>query len=139
MKKYFMKGTEDEVQFGEIIELDLTKRTDRGTMKHQHLEVEFCPEIVDYLVEEEIIEVKEFKEEPAKQGILNFEFDDNKDREEDYDEEDDDECPFEEILSCVEDLQAQIADLRHDFKEFLAGFKKEGKKEEKKDVKSKSK
>lgn len=65
MKRYFMKGTGDEIQFGDIIELDLTKETDGDTVKHRHLEVEFLPEIVDYLVEEDIIEVKEFKFEPS--------------------------------------------------------------------------
>ena len=65
MKRYFMKGTGDEIQFGDIIKLDLTKETSRGTVKHRHLEVEFLPGIVDYLVEEDVIEVKEFMEEPS--------------------------------------------------------------------------
>ena len=57
MKKYFMKGTQDEVQFGDMLELDFTKDTKNGTI-HRHLETKFIPELVDILVEEGVIEVK---------------------------------------------------------------------------------
>ena len=56
MKKYFMKGTQDEVQFGDMLELDFTKDTKNGTI-HRHLETKFIPELVDILVEEGVIEV----------------------------------------------------------------------------------
>lgn len=61
-KKYFMKGTDDELQFNDIIELDFVGEED-GVTKHSHLEIEFLPELVDQLLEEEIIEVQETDEE----------------------------------------------------------------------------
>ena len=67
MKKYFMKGTDDELQYGDVIELDLVG-TEDGVTKHTHLECKFCPELIDELLEEEIIEVKETKEKKDKKA-----------------------------------------------------------------------
>lgn len=135
MKKYFMKGTNDEVQFGDVIQLDLTKN-ENGKLKHKHFECEFQPGIADYLVEEDVIEVKEFKEQPAKQGILHFEFDDmpkhgsdyDVDRK-DYDEEE--ECPLNELFDSIQHLTKVSYDLakvtlgmRKDLDQFIAGFGK---------------
>ena len=58
MKKYFMKGTEDELQFGDVIELDMVGKED-GKTRHTHLEVEFMPELVEELLKEDIIEEQE--------------------------------------------------------------------------------
>lgn len=58
MKKYFMKGTEDELQFGDMIELDFTKDTEDG-VKHCHMECKFLEELVPMLLENDIIEVVE--------------------------------------------------------------------------------
>ena len=66
-KKYFMKGTDDELQFGDIIELDLVGEED-GVTKHSHVELEFLPEFVDELLEDEVIEEKE-----AEEDLLDFE------------------------------------------------------------------
>lgn len=129
MKKYFMKETENEVQFGDIIQLDLTKRTDKGKIKHHHLEVEFQPGIVDYLIEEGIIEVKEFKEEPIKQGIIDFDFEDDEDKE-DYDEEED--CLVEKLLDSISNIETTLVGLREDIKDFIAGFGKKETKDAKK-------
>jgi len=56
-EKYFMAGTDDELQFGDMIELDFT-REKNGSVTHHHLECKFIPELVDFLLDEEIIEVK---------------------------------------------------------------------------------
>lgn len=61
-KKYFMKDTEDELQFGDMIELDYVGEED-GVKKHTHLEVKFLPEYVDDLLEEEIIEEREVEDD----------------------------------------------------------------------------
>ena len=110
MKKYFMKGTEDEVQFGDMIQLDFTKHTENGKVKHQHLECEFVPGIVDYLLEEEIIEEKEFKEEPVRQGILNFDFEDegNECPEEDFDPITE---AFDDVLGYLDNMVRNLDEL----------------------------
>lgn len=56
MKKYFMKGTEDELQFGDMVELDLTEDMSNGGIKHKHFECKFVPELVSILLEEGVIE-----------------------------------------------------------------------------------
>lgn len=65
MKKYFMKGTDDEIKFGEELELDFAKKTKHGTIRHNHLECVFVPELVEQLLEDNIIEVRE-EEEPKE-------------------------------------------------------------------------
>lgn len=69
MKKYFMKGTDDELQFGDVIELDFVGEED-GVRKHSHFEVEFKPEYIEELLEEEVIEEREGEEED---DLINFE------------------------------------------------------------------
>lgn len=54
MKKFFINGTEEEVKFGDYLELDLVKDDTK-----KHIECKFIPEILDFLVDEDIIEVKE--------------------------------------------------------------------------------
>ena len=58
MKKYFMKGTDEEIKFGDMLELDCSKDMEDGHICHHHLECKFIPELVDTLIEEEIIEAK---------------------------------------------------------------------------------
>ena len=65
MKKYFMNGTEDELSYGDMIELDFIGEED-GVTKHSHLECKFVPELVDELLKEDIIEVREVKEKKPK-------------------------------------------------------------------------
>ena len=63
MKKYFMKGTDDVLEFGDMIVLDLTKDMPNGNVKHQHFEVKFIPDLVDLLLEEEVIDEVEVEDE----------------------------------------------------------------------------
>lgn len=62
MKKYFMKGTEDELQFGDMIEMDFTRDT-KGGVIHHHIECKFLPELIPTLLEDEAIEEREVEEE----------------------------------------------------------------------------
>lgn len=71
MKKYFMKGTDDELQFGDMIELDFVGEED-GVKKHTHLEVKFLPEYVDELLEEKVIEEKEVESENENDDLIDF-------------------------------------------------------------------
>jgi hypothetical protein len=50
-----MSGTEDEVRFGDKIQVDLTKEEDGRTI-HHHLDCKFLPEIVELLLENGVIE-----------------------------------------------------------------------------------
>lgn len=56
MKKYFMKGTEEEIQFGDEINVSFIKDTPRGK-RHCRLLCTFSPDIVDELLDKEIIDV----------------------------------------------------------------------------------
>ena len=63
MKKYFMTGTDDELKFGDMIELDFTRENEKGNTVHHHMEVKFIPELVDMLLENEVIEVEDDENE----------------------------------------------------------------------------
>lgn len=81
MEKYFMAGTENELQFGDHIEVDLAKETKDGHIKHHHIDCVFCPELVEVLEDAGVIDVEEDEEE--KHFTIDF-----SDDEEDYDDED---------------------------------------------------
>lgn len=63
MKKYFLQETAEELEFGDMIVLDLSHDMENGHTKHHHLECKFMPELVPILLEEGIIKEKEVKEE----------------------------------------------------------------------------
>lgn len=62
MKKYFLQETAEELEFGDMIVLDLSHDMENGHTKHHHLECKFMPELVPILLEEGIIEEKEVEE-----------------------------------------------------------------------------
>lgn len=94
MKKYFIKDTEDEVQFGDTIKVTGVKSLKDGGEKHLRLECEFTPEIVDMLIEQEIIEEKKTDtEEGVKFNMESYK---------------DDNCPMVCIVDAVEALGQQI-------------------------------
>lgn len=61
MKKYFMKDSGEELKFGDMIELDFTKDTNDGHTCHHYLECKFIPGLIPMLLEQGIIEEKEFE------------------------------------------------------------------------------
>lgn len=63
MKKYFLQETAEELEFGDMIVLDLSHDMENGHTKHHHLECKFIPELVPILLEEGIIEEKEVEED----------------------------------------------------------------------------
>lgn len=75
MKKYFMKNSGEEVKFGDMIELNFTKDTEDGHTCHHHLECKFIPDLIPLLLEKDIIEEKELKEDEKE----NTETPDNED------------------------------------------------------------
>lgn len=67
MKKYFMKDTEDELQFGDLIELDLTEDMPNGNVKHRHLDCKFLPDLIDTLLEAGVIEEEDVEDEEEEE------------------------------------------------------------------------
>lgn len=67
MKKYFMKGTDDEVQFGDKIVLDLTEDLHNGKVKHHHLNCKFIPDLVPMLLEQDVVEEVEVDDEEEEE------------------------------------------------------------------------
>ena len=57
-----MMGTDREVQFGDVLEVDLTKETDDGHTYFKRLNCKFHPSLVEMLEDEGIIEVREYKD-----------------------------------------------------------------------------
>ena len=58
MKKYFIKDTKEELEFGDMIELTLTKDTPEGTITHE-VECRFTEESIPYLLDLDVIETDE--------------------------------------------------------------------------------
>lgn len=58
-----MQETAEELEFGDIIVLDLSHDMEDGHTKHHHLECKFMPELVPILLEEGIIKEEEVKED----------------------------------------------------------------------------
>lgn len=75
MKKYFIVGTDEEIQFGDKIELDLTKKTRSGVHKLK-AQVELSELSIPLLLELEAIEEREELEEEdensPENGLLDF-------------------------------------------------------------------
>ena len=94
MKKFFMKGTEDELQFGDLIELDLTKDMPNGKVKHHHLDCKFIPELIPLLLDAEVIDAVD--EEEEKEETLDFQ----------------EGCPlFEDVIEANEALEMKVEKL----------------------------
>lgn len=56
-----MKDSGEELKFGDMIELDFTKDTNDGHTCHHYLECKFIPGLIPMLLEQGIIEEKEFE------------------------------------------------------------------------------
>lgn len=102
MKKYFMKDTEDELQFGDMIELNLVKE-EKGHRTHSHLECKFIPELVDTLLENDVIDVKEVEDE-EEEDCLEF--------------ADDDTCVIDDMLEDIENMDKRIEAIEDKVKNF---------------------
>ena len=63
MKQYFMQETNEEIQFGDTLDLTLEKRLCGIVTEVRHLTCKFIPELVPLLLEEGIIIEKEVKDE----------------------------------------------------------------------------
>lgn len=70
MKKYFIKETGEEIQFGEHIVLDFTKDA-YGKIIHHHLDCKFIPELIPLFMENDIVVSKEIDDFKENTGIDN--------------------------------------------------------------------
>ena len=92
MKKYFIAETDEELQFGDKIKLDLTKKTKHGSIEFEG-EVEFSKLSLPLLLEVGAVEEKEV-EEDGDNDLLDF---------------DEDECDtLEEVLEDYENLEERV-------------------------------
>lgn len=98
MKKYFLQETAEELEFGDMIVLDLSHDMENGHTKHHHLECKFMPELVPILLEEGVIVEKEVKENKP------LDFQDN-------------DTPYtlmEEVIKANEELELRVDKLERE-------------------------
>lgn len=98
MKKYFLQETAEELEFGDMIVLDLSHDMENGHTKHHHLECKFMPELVPILLEEGVIVEKEVKEDKP------LDFQDN-------------DAPYplmEEVIKANEELELRVDKLERE-------------------------
>ena len=108
MKKYFVKGIEDEpLEYGDVVGVDLVKESDDKikTIK-RHVEVPFTPNTKDMLLDLEFIEEKEVEEDKEAE-------EDKEPSVEDAIEgyTDSDGCPIEETIDNIDEAISQITDI----------------------------
>lgn len=68
MKKYFLKGMDEPLENGDIIEFDIMKKGSDGQAITRHIQCQFLPGLIPLLLEEDVIEEKEAKES-SKQPV----------------------------------------------------------------------
>lgn len=106
MKKYFLQETAEELEFGDMIVLDLSHDMENGHTKHHHLECKFMPELVPIFLEEGIIEEKKVEEDKP------LDFQDN--------------CPMiDELLKANQNLEKRVYTLEKaviKLREMVASF-----------------
>lgn len=67
-----MKGTDDELNIGDMIELDLTKDLPNGKVRHHHLECKFIPDLIPTLLESGVIEEEDEEEDEEKENLSKY-------------------------------------------------------------------
>lgn len=93
-----MQETAEELEFGDMIVLDLSHDMENGHTKHHHLKCKFMPELVPILLEEGVIVEKEVKENKP------LDFQDN-------------DTPYtlmEEIIKANEELELRVDKLERE-------------------------
>ena len=108
MKKYFVKGIEDEpLEYGDVVGVDLIKESDDKTKTiKRHVEVPFTPDTEDMLLDLEIIEEKEVEEDKETEKDKEPSVEDVVKGNTDYDG-----CPVEEAIDNIDEAISQITDI----------------------------
>jgi len=103
MKKYFIAGSDEELEFGDVIELDLTKETKHGTHCVES-EVTFSPDILPLLLEIGAVEEKDEK------NLIDFSEDEPSDE-------------LDELYERIEDIEASMEAQGEMIDEMMEGIK----------------
>ena len=103
MKKYFIAGSDEELEFGDVIELDLTKETKHGTHCVES-EVTFSPDILPLLLEIGAVEEKDEK------NLIDFSEDEPSDE-------------LDELYERIEDIEARVEEQDEMIEEMMKGIK----------------
>lgn len=103
MKKYFIAGSDEELEFGDVIALDLTKETKHGTHCVES-EVTFSPDILPLLLEIGAVEEKDEK------NLIDFSEDEPSDE-------------LDELYERIEDIEASMEAQGEMMDEMMEGFK----------------
>lgn len=142
MKKYFISNTNEEVKFGDELELTMTKFED-GVHKVRVDHYKFTKEIAPILIAQGVIEVEDTEENAEKdthetkedvvkdKSTIDFSKDDDSDdthEKETTDDEDDAEEFMEALTStletmdaCIKNLEGRVSDLEAEIKELKEG------------------
>ena len=94
MTKYYLAGTEDELEFGDMIEVLLVKDLKNGKKKYEKVECKFTEDSLPYLLDLEIVE--------ERKGNSLIDFDDE---DIEFDE------AWEEMAEKVSDLEDRVIEL----------------------------
>lgn len=101
MKKYFVEGIDEPLEFGDTIGLDIIKEKDGKSVK-KNIEIPFTPELLPLLLEEGVIVEKDVEETgnggKGQQDGTN---------QPDNDEEDLDDV-LDDIYASIDDIHSQI-------------------------------
>lgn len=103
MKKYFIAGSDEELEFGDVIALDLTKETKHGTHCVES-EVTFSPDILPLLLEIGAVEEKDEK------NLIDFSEDEPSDE-------------LDELYERIEDIEASMEAQGEMIDEMMEGLK----------------
>ena len=103
MKKYFIAGSDEELEFGDVIALDLTKETKHGTHCVES-EVTFSPDILPLLLEIGAVEEKDEK------NLIDFSEDEHSDE-------------LDELYERIEDIEASMEAQGEMIDEMMEGLK----------------
>ena len=71
MKKYFIAETDEELEFGDKIQVVLTKKTKHG-LHNIASEFEFSEDTIPFLLEAGVIEEQEVEEDVENDGLIDF-------------------------------------------------------------------
>ena len=103
MKKYFIAETDEELEFGDVIALNLTKETKHGTHCVES-EVTFSPDILPLLLEIGAVEEKDEK------NLIDFSKDEPSDE-------------LDELYERIEDIEASMEAQGEMIDEMMEGLK----------------
>ena len=123
MKKYFIAETDEELEFGDKIQIVLTKRTKHG-LHNIESEFEFSEDTIPFLLEAGVIEEQEVEDDEENDDLVDF---DDEETCEALDELIED---FESLEERVDALETLTKDTYNTITEVLSILKEEIKKEE---------